>query len=203
LPEKPSTSAALYFAPEATRLIGILRDAGLTDAQDWLDMHKVASHRIPLSRNFENLQMAVAQGIGFGSRYPELTSQLLTDEIDAEKYHRLRAAGLDVPAAPPAAKTMQQRQEQVLSMIRPYIEQAWPDLVAALGLTAGAGATRSQEAPPTRNREADPVEELRVRLANVIPDHASRDRVIENYRNRFPNESVQDTLQGILDEYAR
>ncbi len=126
--------AAVYFAPEATQLIGVLRRAGLTEARDWLDMHEVASQAIRVADIFTQLQIAPPQGIGFGSRYPDLTSDLLTSEIDEAKYRKLRAAGLAVPSAPPQAKTMQQWEEMALSMIRPYVQHARPDLVAALGL---------------------------------------------------------------------
>jgi hypothetical protein len=130
----PSDFAELYFAPEATRLIGVRRNAGLTDASDWLDMHKVANQKLRVADIFTQLQMAPSHGIGFGSRYPDLTAQLLTTDIDPAEYQRFRAAGLAVPPTPPKNKTMNERQEMALTLIRPYVQHARPDLVAALGL---------------------------------------------------------------------
>jgi hypothetical protein len=132
--EGPPKFAELYFAPEATRLIGVLRSAGLTDANDWLDMHKVANQKLRLADVFTSLQMAPTMGIGFGSCFPDLTVQLLTADFDAAEYQSMRAAGLTVPATPRKAKTMDERQEMALSLIRPYVQYARPDLIAALGL---------------------------------------------------------------------
>lgn len=131
---KPTNFNAVYFAPEATQLIGILRRAGLTDASDWREMHKVASQAMRVADISTQLQIAPPQGVGFGSCYPELTSDLLTSEIDGAKYQELRTAGLAVPPTPPKAKIMPQRQEMALSMIRPYVQHARPDLLVALGL---------------------------------------------------------------------
>ena len=130
----PSDLADLYFAPEATRLIGVLRSAGLTDAEDWIDMHKVANQKLRVADVFMSLQTAPSLGIGFGSCFPDLTTKLLTTEIDPAEYMSMRAAGLDVPPTPPKTKTMDERQEMALSLIRPYVKQARPDLVTALGL---------------------------------------------------------------------
>lgn len=130
---KPADFALVYFAPEATRIIGAMRGAGLTDATDWLEMHKVASQKLRVADIFTSLQIAPAEGIGFGSRYPDLTSELLTSDSGAVEAGGLRTAGLNVPAMP-KKKTILERREMAVSMIRPFVQQVRPDLAVVLGL---------------------------------------------------------------------
>jgi hypothetical protein len=203
---KPNDFVEVYFAPEATQLIGAMRDGGLTEARDWLDMHMVASQPIPVSEIFSQLELAPAQGIGFGSRYPDITLELLTSKIseaDYAEYQKLRAAGMTGSSVLPQRRPLEQQQEMALSMIRPYVEQARPDLIAALGLSTGTRETQEQCAPSESPAESDALAALRVRVANVIPDRTARDRVIAHHCSKFRGDSEREILERILEEYAR
>lgn len=134
LPEPPVDFIDLFFKPEATRLILILQRAGLTSCSHWSEFPKVANHRMRVGDVFRPLQFSAAEGIGFGNRYPELTEELATHRPDPETWKELRSCGLDIPASPPAPKTMQQRQAEARSMISPYVSAKRPELLAALEL---------------------------------------------------------------------
>lgn len=134
LSEPPRDVMDLFFKPEATRLIQALQCAGLTTCSDWSDYPKIAKQKMLVADIFSPLQFSAAQGIGFGSRYPEITEQLLTFQYDPQVWRELRSYGLDIPASPPEPKTMQQRQVEARAMIVPYVSAKRPDLIVALGL---------------------------------------------------------------------
>lgn len=130
--EPPNDFIDLFFKPEATRIIQLLQRAGRTTCCDWSDLAKVAKQKLPI--NLETLGFAAAQGIGFGSRFPDLTEQLLTDQPDPEAWREAHSSGLDVPASPPTPKSIEQRQAEARLLITPYISAARPELLSALGL---------------------------------------------------------------------
>jgi hypothetical protein len=124
----------LFFKPEATRIIQVLQSAGLTTCSHWSDFPKIAKQKMRVADVFSPLQFSAAQGIGFGSRYPELTEQVLTNRPDPQLWSELRSLGLDIPAFPPTPKTMEQRQVEVRSTIMPYVAAKRPELLAELEL---------------------------------------------------------------------
>src|SRR6266446_817515 len=65
---------------------------------------------------------------------PELIERLFSHAENVEVWSKARAAGLDIPAAPPRPKPIRERQAEVTAMIRPYIENVRPDLLTKLGL---------------------------------------------------------------------
>ena len=130
----PTTFLPLYLQPEATRLIGLLRQTGLTDAHDWSDMDKVAQQPLRVRDVFSTMQMAAARGIALGSRFPELTKKLLAATINPEDWNDARLHGLDIPASPSRSQSIPEREQAALMLILPFVEKARPDLVAVLGL---------------------------------------------------------------------
>ncbi len=134
LGEEPKDFTDLFWKPEAERLMKIMRDQGLTKCCGWSDFPAVAKQKMRLADIFSNLQVAAWEGIGFGSRYPELTQKLFAHAEDVEVWKEARAAGLDIPAAPPRRKAIWEREGEARAMIRPYIEKVRPDLLLNLGL---------------------------------------------------------------------
>ena len=134
LKEEPQDFIDFFFKQEATRIIDILREAGLTKASGWSDFSKVSKQKLRAKDVFSQLMFAVPWGIGLGSRFPELAKKLLTNEIDPSEWNYWRSHGLDIPSIPPKPKTIEQRQQKALSLITPYVERTRPDLMISLGL---------------------------------------------------------------------
>ena len=130
LAEPPNNFHCLFFKPEATRIIQVLQRAGRTTCSDWSDLAKVAKQKLPVEDVLSPLSFAAAQGIGLGSRFPDLTEQLLTHQPDPEAWREARSYGLDIPASPPERKSIEQRQAEA----RLYISATHPELLSALGL---------------------------------------------------------------------
>ncbi len=107
---------------------------GLTKCSVWSDFPDVAKQKMRRVDIFSNLQVGAWEGIGLGSRYPELTERLFACVEDFEVWRKFRAAGLDIPATPPRPKPIGEREAEVTAMIRPYIEKVRPDLLTKLGL---------------------------------------------------------------------
>src|SRR5207247_681212 len=120
--------------PEVERLMKVMRAHGLTKCSAWSDFPAVAKQKMRSADMFSNLQVAAWEGIGLGSRYPELTEKLFSHAQDVEVWREARAAGLDIPATPPKLKPLRERQAEARAMIRPYIEKVRPDLLPKLGL---------------------------------------------------------------------
>lgn len=131
---EPDDLMDLYFKPEATRVIRTMQNARLTTFCDWQDFPKVAKQKLRVADVWSQIQLVPAQGIGLGSRYPALTEKLFSHEIDSRLWRELRSHGLDIPAFPPKAKSMREREEEALAMIKPYVSKAHPDLLGPLGL---------------------------------------------------------------------
>ena len=134
LDHAPKDFIELYFIPEATRLIRVLRDAGLTTYSDWLDFPKLAKHKMRASDIWSQLQFTAAEGIAFGYSQRELAERLFTYEDDPEAWRDARCHGLDIPASPPKAKSIHQREAEAKALIKPYVSKARPDLLSALEL---------------------------------------------------------------------
>jgi hypothetical protein len=134
LTEEPQDFMDLFWKPEVERLMKALRDAGCTNCSEWPDFLKVAEQKLPFKSTFLQLHGAVAEGIGLGSHYPELTERLLSYTANSGNWSRAYTAGLDIPASAPKPKPIRERQMDAASMVRPYIEKARPDLLAKLGL---------------------------------------------------------------------
>lgn len=134
LDHQPKDFMELYFIPEATRLIRVLRDARLTTYSDWLDFPKLAKHKMRASDIWSPLQFTAAEGIAFGYSQPELAERLFTFEDDPRAWHEARSHGLDIPASSPQAKSIQQRQTEAKALIGPYVAKARPDLLSTLEL---------------------------------------------------------------------
>lgn len=131
---EPSDFFELHFIPEATRLIQVMRRAGLTRCSDWSDFPKIAKQKLRPANMISPLEGTATLGIGLGYSHPELTVKLLTEQIDPAIWNKFRSHGLEIPASPPPTKTLQQREAEARSLITPYVSTERPDLLKALGL---------------------------------------------------------------------
>jgi len=135
LGHEPKDFMELYFIPEATRSMRLMRDQGLTNYSDWIDFPKLAKHKIKATNKIgEHLSFTVSDGVAFGYSRPELAEKLFKYEHDPQSWQDFRSHGLDIPASPTKAKSIHQRQVEALELIRPYVAKERPDLLNTLGL---------------------------------------------------------------------
>lgn len=134
LEREPDDFMDLYFKPEATRLIRVMRDAGLTTFSDWTDFPKLAKQKMRVVDVFSQLQFTAAEGVGLGSHFPVLTEKLFAHEVDPRLWSKFRSHGLNIPASPPKTKSVREREAEALLLIKPYVMKARPDLLGPLRL---------------------------------------------------------------------
>lgn len=134
LSDEPKDFVDLFLKPEVERLMTVMRSHGLTKYSGWSDFTKVGKQKMRIKDIFSTLQMTALEGIGLGSRYPELTERLLLHTEDVEVWRYAHTHGLDIPASPPTPKPIPERQAEAKAMIRPYVEKVRPDLLSKLGL---------------------------------------------------------------------
>lgn len=134
LRHEPKDFIELHLIPEATRLMRVMRDAGLTIYSDWIDFPKLAKHKMRATDIWSQLQFTAAEGVAFGYTHPELAEKLFTYEDDPQGWQDARSHGLSIPASPPKSKSIHQRQVEALALIRTYVAKARPDLLNTLGL---------------------------------------------------------------------
>jgi hypothetical protein len=134
LGKEPKDFMELHFIPEATRFMQVFRGAGLTTYSEWIDFPKLAKQKMRPADIWSQLQFMAAQGVAFGYSQPELAQKLFVYEDDPQEWQDARSNGLDIPASPPKAMSIHQRQAEALGLIRPYVVKARPDLLKTLGL---------------------------------------------------------------------
>jgi hypothetical protein len=134
LGHEPKDFMELYFIPEAKRFMQVFRDAGLTAYFEWIDFPKLAKHKMRPADIWSQLQFTAAEGVAFGYSHSELAEKLFMYEDDPQGWQDARSHGLDIPASPPKARSIHQRQAEALALIRPYVAKARPDLLETLGL---------------------------------------------------------------------
>jgi hypothetical protein len=116
-----------------------LREAGLP--RDWTgaDLVRVTDRKIQkklIENSLLKMQFHGAEGVGFGSAYPELSRELLKESaepLDAVEWSKLRGAGLDIPQKPPQG-TLSEQKETVRGLVSAYVSQFRPELLEPLGL---------------------------------------------------------------------
>jgi hypothetical protein len=122
--EQPTNFYDLYSKPEITKRFSKLEHF-LNSAKVKVRLKDVDVH--------SELALIVSEGIGFGAEFPELTERLLAYKFDETAWGEAHSAGLDISPIPPN-HSPQERQVQILSLIRSYVSDARPDLLNVLGL---------------------------------------------------------------------
>ncbi len=107
---------------------------GVTTFSDWTDFPKLAKQKLRVANILSKLQLTAAEGVGLGSRFPVLTEKIFAHQVDSKWWNELRSHGLDIPEYQPESKSMREREEEALSLIKPYVSKARPDLLSPLGL---------------------------------------------------------------------
>jgi hypothetical protein len=92
--------------------------------------------KVPLETSGAMLWGNNTEGVAFGAMYPELTETMMRaySEMDPEELRRFRSAGLDIPDWSTTA-TIDQLEQEVLSVVAPFAAHFYPDLARLLKLS--------------------------------------------------------------------
>jgi hypothetical protein len=134
VPKEPRDFFDLFFKPELTRLMAVLRDAGKAGCSEWSEFSRVADKKIPRQETLTLFRDSVWKGIGFGYRYPEVTEVLFSRPPSAETWNVVREGLPDLPTTPPPPPDVAERQAEAKALLGPYLERLRPDLLVNLGL---------------------------------------------------------------------
>ncbi len=131
----PNNFYELFYGTEAVRFMKMLLRDNRIEIDNWLDfMQKNFKLKLPLDIAFPSLQMTVAEGIGFGYKYPDLTEKFFSfkhDESDWKKWHN---SGLNIGLTPPQNLPLTTLQLNAKKLIKPFVEKVRPELLDTLGL---------------------------------------------------------------------
>jgi hypothetical protein len=135
LPNEPKNFNDLFFTPELmkqARNFGLTQLPELTKSPDV--SRKVFRLKIPVQVAFQHSSMTALEGIQLGTQYPELTQKLFSYKHDTEEWRFAYEAGLEIGPSPPETVPWKERQVEAMTLIKPFIEKARPDLLSKLGL---------------------------------------------------------------------
>ncbi len=106
------------------------------DLSDAEAMRRLNKEKVPLERAAEWVAEWILIGIAFGSTFPELTTEVWRktyESFDEGLWNKARASGLDIPKQFTPIP-LQEAEEGVLSEVREYAMEYYPELVGPLGL---------------------------------------------------------------------
>lgn len=132
--QKPSAFFDLAMFPEEKRITANWRESGIDEAQQ-----EYLKRRMKLApkQAFGNLHVAVSVGIGFGSKFPDETERLwkmvYERRIGAAEWEKWKGVGLDLPPDIPPPLSLANRQEQLLVMLRSFVNKHRPELSLEFG----------------------------------------------------------------------
>jgi hypothetical protein len=128
--KEPSSFLDIFYLLE-------LKKVGLSLADTDLKTLKKALGEKCSLKQFENhIKMSGLEGIGFGSRFPELTERMYRnyhENIDMDKWSEARAHGLTIPEEPTRI-SLKEQEEAVLQMTAAYASEYYPELLDPLDL---------------------------------------------------------------------
>lgn len=128
----PANFPDFYLTTEAALASG----QSLPPGSGFLFLEAHAKRKVPLRTSMEKLSMSTTEALAFGTIYPDLVNTMLRSygEIDTNQWRFAREAGLDIPAEPPAA-SVEQLEQEVLSVVAPFVAHFYPHLVKPLNLS--------------------------------------------------------------------
>jgi len=137
LGKEPDTFNEFILFKELESAIGV-------SMEDWFEAHtkgnpkimKVADEKVPLEEAEPVIKLFAAQGIGFGSSFPELTEKMYRntfENIDLDVWADARAHGLAI-SEKPTMLSLEEQEEIVLQMVAAYTSEYYPELLDSLEL---------------------------------------------------------------------
>lgn len=98
---------------------------------------KKIGKKIPVSRAIIYLRTLVLEGVGFGSKFPELTNRMYRnyyENIDMDKWEESRAKGANIPERPTLI-SLNKVEDALLMKITITALDSYPDVIEQLDLT--------------------------------------------------------------------
>jgi hypothetical protein len=134
---EPKSFHDLIFNKEIETGIGMAISEVITKyMQGNKEITRVFDKKIPLDYAWPIIKTYGAEGIGFGSSFPELTVVMYRnfyENIDANHWAEARAYGLDIPVKPDVI-SYEEREMSVHGIVAFYTAKYWPELVKPLDL---------------------------------------------------------------------
>ena len=99
-------------------------------------MMKVFDEKVPLEQAEPLIKSFHAEGIGFGSVFPELTEKLYRntfEKVNRDSWIEARKYGLAIPEEPTIIG-LKEQEEIVLQMVAAYASEYYPELLDSLDL---------------------------------------------------------------------
>jgi hypothetical protein len=93
---------------------------------------------IPIEKTQAEIRMFVAEGIGFGSLFPELTEGILRNyyesiQVDMDAWHKERKTNLTTPQKPKIL-SLEEQEETILKIVAECAKECYPELLGPLDL---------------------------------------------------------------------
>ena len=112
------------------------KSPALSPEENFLALQLNAKTIVPLADASANAQVAVAEGVGFGARYPDLTETLyrrMYEQVDATTWKQAHDFGLGIPEQPDQM-TLEEFEHEVLPEVAAFASEHYPELLEPLGL---------------------------------------------------------------------
>ena len=104
---------------------------------EWFEVpRKVAEQKMPLQEAEPIIKLLGEEGIGFGSKFPELTQRMFShqyERIDMGQWREMKKYVTTFSGHPPQI-TLEEREQEVLSQLAVYVNEYFPQLVRPLAL---------------------------------------------------------------------
>jgi len=132
---------ALTELEEAAKVMGLSidEDAYYQDPKSHLkNLGKLYSHEVALDDVYKNILNCSLYGIGFGSRFPELTVRMYKNtyeniDVDMKEWAEARSYGLNIPEKPDFIP-LEEREKEILAIVAGYTGEYYPELLDPLDL---------------------------------------------------------------------
>lgn len=132
---------ALTELEEAAKVMGLSidEDAYYQDPKSHLkNLGKLYSHEVALDDVYKNILNCSLYGIGFGSRFPELTVRMYKNtyeniDVNMKEWAEARSYGLNIPEKPDFIP-LEEREKEILAIVAGYTGEYYPELLDPLDL---------------------------------------------------------------------
>ena len=132
---------ALTELEEAAKVMGLSidEDAYYQDPKSHLkNLGKLYSHEVALDDVYKNILNCSLYGIGFGSRFPELTVRMYKNtyeniDVNMKEWAEARSYRLNIPEKPDFIP-LEEREKEILAIVAGYTGEYYPELLDPLDL---------------------------------------------------------------------
>ena len=127
------TSFYVFIASTELQSVGL----SLT-ASPAMTLKKAFDEKWPLKTTEPFIKILGTEGIGFGSKFPDLTEKMYKnahENVDMKTWSEMKAHGVILPERPTVV-SLEQQERATLTMLASYASEYFPELVGPLGLSS-------------------------------------------------------------------